>query len=138
MIFRLGLRRTPDAPTIVRKKYSAACSDDDRILFVFDVNRRDRQIERERLTLPREPAVLCSKYRVIVPDRETRKLIFCKMNCVERIALRERILPCPALAGAELGVRTYYESQNRTPYAIRTELNMDDGESATISARRVA
>jgi hypothetical protein len=52
MIFRLGLRRTPDASAIVRKKYSAACSDDDGILFVFDVNRRDRQIKRQRLTLP--------------------------------------------------------------------------------------
>jgi hypothetical protein len=76
MIFRIGLRRTPVAPAVVRKKYSAACSDDDRVLFVF-VRKRMRSSGRAEATdAASESPVLSSKDRVVVADANPGELIF--------------------------------------------------------------
>src|SRR5262245_27140957 len=96
MILCLGLDHLPLIPAVVGPEDSTACSDDHRVLFIFDVDRRQCQIKRKCLSLPRESAVLSSKNCVVRPNREAREFVLCEMDRVERISLREWILPDPA------------------------------------------
>src|SRR5215217_6302802 len=58
MILRIVLRRTPVLTSVVCRENAPAGADNDGILFVFYKYGRKRQIQQQRLSLPREAAVL--------------------------------------------------------------------------------
>src|SRR5687768_10896319 len=104
MILRVVLYRPPFLSAVVGGKNASACSDDDGVPFIFDKDRRKRQIEWNGLTLPGKSAVLCSQNGIVSTDREAGQLVSREMDGVERIALRQRILPNPALPACSLSV----------------------------------
>ena len=81
---------------IDERHYRSPCTDDYRVLFVLNENTRERRIDRRRESLPRKSAVGRANDRTVAADRNSDLPVFCKVNGVELIALRDRIQPDPA------------------------------------------
>src|SRR5687768_13580225 len=114
MVLRVGPCGPPFVTTVVGHEDAATPADDHGRTAIFDVDRGKRKVQRKSLSLPGESAVLCAKDRVVGTDGKTGELIFCEMDRIERISLRQRILPDPALCAAILGVGAHEGEKHET------------------------
>ena len=95
MIFDFGYDLFPIASAVVGRKNRPACADDNRVFFVADKDARQRYVKRHQLSSPIKTAVFRPQNRAVRADGKAGFLVLVKMNRVERIALRQRILPRP-------------------------------------------
>ena len=105
MVPRIDRDRLPFLAAIDRSQNHPACPDDEGVRFVPNKNAREGNVSQRILLSPTKPTVVGREDRIVRPDREPGFLIRSKMYRVKRISLRQRILPSPAEAGAELGIR---------------------------------
>ena len=70
--------------------------DDDRAFLVTDKNARKRHVKRHQLGFPVKSAVFRPQHGAVRADGKAGFLVLIEMNRIERIALRQRVLPRPA------------------------------------------
>jgi hypothetical protein len=74
----------------------AARADGDRLILIFDVKPIKRRRQRRALRVPIETAIIRAQNCAVGADRPAVRLIHGEANGMDRIALRQRILPEPA------------------------------------------
>ena len=103
MIARVGCDLFPRLAAVRRRNDRAAGANDDRVILVKGPYVGEGNISFGKLLLPSKTAVGRPKDRIVRTDRKSIQLVLCKMYRLQWIALRQRILPEPAL----LGINTY-------------------------------
>ena len=102
MVAGIGHYLLPIFAAVVGREDRSARTYDNRKIFIYNISRRKRSVGRRKLLLPMKAAIGRAHYRAVGTDGDARFLIFCKMDRVKWVALRQRILPRPAERASRL------------------------------------
>src|SRR5690606_22161013 len=98
MVASLNPGLSPFTTTVFGDINTAACSDNYGISGIANKNTAKRLVFRQKLPLPRKTAVSRMKYRVVRTDSKTAPFVIGEIYRIDRISLRQRILPDPSTA----------------------------------------
>lgn len=96
MIANAGLSQHPFVAAVCRRHHDAARAGDHQARPVFDVHPVQRCVGGTLLFLPFETAVVCMQDDAVGTDRPTVALVRRESYRVDRVSLRQRVLPLPA------------------------------------------
>src|SRR5690242_772143 len=96
MIAHTRVAQQPFAAAVRRRHYDAARAADNHARAVFDVHPVERRVGGALLFLPFEAAVVSAEDDAVRTDGPTAGFVWRKSDGVDRVALREWILPLPA------------------------------------------
>src|ERR1043166_9629775 len=99
MIACVNRNRLTNVSAVLRREDRAASADDKRLIVVADKHAGERDVRERRLLVPMKTAVCRSQDRVVRAHCEARLVVLRKMDRIQRITLRQRILPDPSKPG---------------------------------------
>src|SRR4051812_13129780 len=96
MVARVDSDRVPGSARIGSRQDGPASSDHEGRLFILNVHTRKGSVGLGPQPLPAKSAVTGMQDGVVRTHRIAGELVFRKMDAVQRVALRQRVLPYPS------------------------------------------